>query len=73
MNSSHNGVKSKTSKTSKTSSSPKSKKGGNFLGTVGELVAQSGWETFATAAGLLALDRVDAALRRGKKYPIFCI
>jgi hypothetical protein len=42
------------------------KKGGNFLGAVGELVAPSGWETFATTAGLFALDRADAALRRGK-------
>ena len=71
MNSSQIGGKSKsyskTSKTSKTSSSPKSKKGGNFIGTVGDLVAPSGWETFATTAGLFALDRADAALRRGKK------
>jgi hypothetical protein len=43
-----------------------SKKGGNFLGAVGELVAPTGWEGFATAAGLLAIDRADAALRRGK-------
>jgi hypothetical protein len=43
-----------------------SKKGGNFLGAVGDLVAPSGWETFATTAGLFALDRADAALRRGK-------
>jgi len=62
MNSSQNGGKSKSSKTSQSS-----KKGGNFLGTVGELVAPSGWETFATAAGLLAIDRADAAFRRGKK------
>jgi hypothetical protein len=41
------------------------KKGGNFLGAVGELVAPTGWESFATAAGLLAIDRADAALRRG--------
>lgn len=45
----------------------KSKKGGNFLETIGEFVAPTGWEGFATAAGLLALDRADAALRRGKK------
>ena len=59
----------KSKKTSKSKSSTKktsSKKGGNFLGTVGDLVAPSGWETFATTAGLLALDRADAALRRGK-------
>ena len=48
-------------------SSSSCKKGGNFLGTVGELVAPSGWETFDTTAGLFALDRADAALRRGKK------
>jgi hypothetical protein len=52
----------KTKKSTKTSS----KKGGNFLGSVGELVAPSGWESFATTAGLFALDRADAALRRGK-------
>jgi hypothetical protein len=57
MNSSQNGGKSK---------SLRSKKGGNFLGSVGELVAPSGWESFATTAGLFALDRADAALRRGK-------
>jgi len=62
-------TKSKTStKTgSKTTKSKTStKKGGNFLGTVGDLVAPTGWGPFATAAGLLALDRADAALRRGK-------
>jgi hypothetical protein len=53
------GSKTKSKKTS-------SKKGGNFLGSVGELVAPSGWESFATTAGLFALDRADAALRRGK-------
>jgi hypothetical protein len=57
MNSSQNGGKSKSSK---------SKKGGNFLGTVGDLVAPTGWESFATTAGLFALDRADAALRRDK-------
>ena len=57
MNSSHYGGKSKSSK---------SKKGGNFLGAVGDLVAPAGWESFATTAGLFALDRADAALRRGK-------
>jgi hypothetical protein len=30
-------------------------------------VAPTGWGPFATAAGLLALDRADAALRRGTK------
>jgi hypothetical protein len=68
----------KTTKTTKTSDAKKTKKstttrskskakGGNFLGTVGDLVAPTGWGPFATAAGLLALDRVDAALRRGTK------
>ena len=51
---------------SKTKSKTSTKKGGNFLGAVGELVAPTGWEGFATAAGLLAIDRADAALRRGK-------
>lgn len=74
-------TKSKTATKSKTSTKTKSstktgtkttksktstKKGGNFLGAVGELVAPSGWESFATTAGLFALDRADAALRRGK-------
>lgn len=57
-----------TKKTKKSCTTTRSKaKGGNFLGTVGNLVAPSGWETFATTAGLLALDRADAALRRGTK------
>ena len=30
-------------------------------------MAPTGWGSFATAAGLLALDRADAALRRGTK------
>jgi len=62
-------TKSKTStKTgSKTTKSKTStKKGGNFLGSVGDLVAPTGWGPFATAAALVGLDRVDAALRRGK-------
>lgn len=60
--------KTKTStKTSTTTRSKSKAKGGNFLGTVGDLVAPTGWGPFATAAGLLALDRVDAALRRGTK------
>ena len=68
----------KTTKTTKTSDAKKIKKsttarskskakGGNFLGAVGDLVAPTGWGPFATAAGLLALDRADAALRRGTK------
>ena len=60
---SQQGGKSKSSK----SSTSKSKKGGNFLGTVSELFVPSGWESFATAAGLLAIDRADAAFRRNKK------
>lgn len=62
MNSSQNGGKSKSSK----NSSSKSKKGGNFLGSVSELFVPTGWENFATAAGLLAIDRADAAFRRGR-------
>ena len=57
MNSSQKSVKSR-------SSSSKSKKGGNFIGSVSELFVPTGWESFATAAGLLAIDRVDAALRK---------
>lgn len=62
-------TKSKTSTktgTKTTKSKTSTKKGGNFLGTVGDLVAPTGWGPFATAAGLLALDRADSALRRGK-------
>ena len=62
MNSSQKGGKSKSSK----SSSSKSKKGGNFLGSVSELFVPTGWESFATAAGLLAIDRADAAFRRSR-------
>ena len=58
-------TKPKTTKP-KTTKSKTPKKGGNFLGAVGDLVAPTGWETFATTAGLFALDRADAALRRGK-------
>ena len=65
MNSSLKGGKSKSSKSSKSSSS-KSKKGGNFLGSVSELFVPTGWESFATAAGLLAIDRADAAFRRSR-------
>ena len=61
------GGKPKKAKTTKSKTKTKTpKKGGNFLGAVGDLVAPTGWETFATTAGLLALDRADAALRRGK-------
>jgi hypothetical protein len=56
-----------TKKTTKKTKTHSKKKGGNFLGTVGDLVAPTGWGPFATAAGLLALDRADAALRRGTK------
>ena len=63
MNSSQKGGKSKSSQSSKSS---KSKKGGNFLGAVSELFVPTGWENFATAAGLLALDRADASFRRNK-------
>lgn len=63
---SKNDKKTKTSSETKTSKKPKSKtdikskKGGNFLGSVGELVAPTGWEGFA-------IDRADTALRRFKK------
>jgi hypothetical protein len=57
----------KKPKKSTTTRSKSKAKGGNFLGTVGDLVAPTGWGPFATAAGLLALDRADAALRRGTK------
>jgi hypothetical protein len=66
------GTKTTKSKTSTktgsktTKSKTGSKKGGNFLGAVGDLVAPTGWGPFATAAALVGLDRVDAALRRGK-------
>ena len=56
----------KTTKSKTGAKKTSSKKGGNFLGAVGDLVAPNGWGPFATAAGLLALDRADAALRRGK-------
>jgi hypothetical protein len=62
MNSSQNGGKSKSSK----SSSSKSKKGGNFLGSASELFIPTGWESFATAAGLLAADRAAAAFRKSR-------
>ena len=54
----------KTTKTTKTRSKAK---GGNFLGSVGDLVAPTGWGPFATAAGLFAVNRVSAALRKGTK------
>ena len=56
----HEGGKSKKS-------ANKTKKGGNFLGSIGELVAPTGWESFVTTAGLFALDRADASFRRVKK------
>jgi hypothetical protein len=71
-NSTKTGTKTTKSKTSTktgtktTKSKTSTKKGGNFLGTVGDLVAPTGWGPFATAAALVGLDRVDAALRRGK-------
>ena len=58
----------KTTKTTKTTSSkPRSKKGGNFLGSVGDLVAPTGWGSFTTAAGLLALGGLDSTYRRSSK------
>lgn len=57
----------KKPKKSTTTRSKSKTKGGNFLGAIGDLVAPTGWGPFATAAGLLALDRADAALRRGTK------
>jgi hypothetical protein len=57
----------KTSKKTKSKTDIKSKKGGNFLGSVGELVAPTGWESFASAASLLAIDRAGAALRKFSK------
>ena len=67
MNSSQKGGKSKSSKSSSSkSSSSKSKKGGNFLGSASDLFVPTGWESFATAAGLLAIDRADAAFRRSR-------
>jgi hypothetical protein len=57
----------------KRSSTPKigakkngSKKGGNFLGAVGELVAPAGWGSFTTAAALVGIGQADAAFRRKK-------
>lgn len=57
MNSSQKAGKSKGSKT---------KKGGNFLGAIGDLVAPTGWGSFATAAVLVGMDQADSALRRKK-------
>ena len=61
------------SSTKSTKSTPKtgakkssSKKGGNFLGSIGDLVAPAGWGSFATAAALVGIDQADAAFRRGK-------
>ena len=66
-NSKKNSIKSKTSKKTKSKTSIKSKKGGHFLGSVGELVAPTGWGGFASAASLLAIDRAGAALMRFSK------
>jgi len=55
--------KTSSSKTTK----PRSKKGGNFLGSVGDLVAPTGWGSFTTAAGLLALGGLDSTYRKGSK------
>jgi hypothetical protein len=51
---------------SKTTKSKTPKKGGNFLGAVGDLVAPTGWGSFATAAALVGIDQADAAFRRRK-------
>ena len=59
-------TKPSTKKTTKTTKS-RSKKGGNFLGSVGDLVAPTGWGSFATAAGLLALGGLDSTYRRSSK------
>ena len=56
----------KTATKSKTSTKTGSKKGGNFLGAVGDLVAPTGWGSFATAVGLVGIEQATAALRRGK-------
>jgi len=58
--------KAKKDPAKKSSGKKKTKKGGNFLGTVSELFAPAGWESFVTAAGLLALDRTDNFLRKSK-------
>ena len=58
--------KAKKAPAKKSSGKKKTKKGGNFLGTVSELFAPAGWESFVTAAGLLALDRTDNYLRKSK-------
>ena len=60
-------TKSKTTKSKTTKSKTGAKKGGNFLGSIGELVAPTGWGSFATTAALLAIDRADAAFRRKKE------
>ena len=61
----------KKTKTTKSKKVKKLKKGGNFLGSVGELVAPTGWESFASAAALLAIGKAEDSLRRGKKEKIF--
>ena len=82
MNQTGGEKKKKTTKTTKTTKStkpsskktssskttkPRSKKGGNFLGSVGNLVAPTGWGSFTTAAGLLALGGLDSTYRRSSK------
>ena len=57
------GTKSKPKTSAKKSGS---KKGGNFLGAVGDLVAPAGWGSFATAAALVGIDQADAAFRMRK-------
>jgi hypothetical protein len=57
------GTKSKPKTSAKKSGS---KKGGNFLGSIGDLVAPTGWGPFATAAALVGIDQADAAFRRKK-------
>jgi len=47
----------KTKKTTNLKLGSKPKKGGNFFGSIGELVAPTGWESFVTTAELFALDR----------------
>jgi hypothetical protein len=57
------GTKSKPKTSAKKSGS---KKGGNFLGSIGDLVAPTGWGPFATAAALVGIDQADSAFRRRK-------
>ena len=59
-------TKSSSKTSTKTTKSKTPKKGGNFLGSIGELVAPTGWGSFATAAALVGIDQASTALRRGK-------